>query len=67
MASLSKGWQQLVRDNGLTLFPDWSTLTMFQFLGAQLQELMAGKTTPAAMAKAVQGNWNAFDKQIHKK
>jgi raffinose/stachyose/melibiose transport system substrate-binding protein len=67
MASLSKGWQQLVRDNGLTLFPDWSTLTMFQFLGAQLQELMAGKTTPAAMAKAVQGNWNAFDAQIHKK
>jgi len=67
MASLAKGWQQLVRDNGLTLFPDWSTLTMFQFLGARLQELMADKATPQSMAKAVQGNWIAFDKQIHKK
>jgi raffinose/stachyose/melibiose transport system substrate-binding protein len=67
LASIAKGWQQLVRDNGLTLFPDWSTPSMFQFLGAQLQELMAGKTSPQSMAKAVQGNWDQFDKQIHKK
>jgi len=40
---------------------------MFQFLGARLQELMADKATPQSMAKAVQGNWIAFDKQIHKK
>jgi raffinose/stachyose/melibiose transport system substrate-binding protein len=67
MASLGKGWQQLVRDNGLTLFPDWSADTMFQFLGGQLQQLMAGRENAAAMAKAVQGNWEAFDKRIHKK
>jgi raffinose/stachyose/melibiose transport system substrate-binding protein len=67
IASISNGWQQLVRDNGLTLFPDWSTLTMFQYLGSQLQQLTAQRTTPQAMAKAVQGNWNAFDKQIHGK
>lgn len=67
MASLAKGWQQLVRDNGLTLFPDWSADTMFQFLGAQLQELMAGRRSAAQIAKAVQANWAAFDKRIHKK
>ena len=67
MASLGKGWQQLVKDNGLTLFPDWSADTMFQFLGAQLQELMAGRKDAASMAKAVQSNWEAFDKRIHKK
>jgi raffinose/stachyose/melibiose transport system substrate-binding protein len=67
MASLARGWQQLVRDNGLTLFPDWSTLTMFQYLGARLQELMAGNTSPEAMAKSVQQNWDAFDKKIHNK
>ena len=67
LTSLSRGWQQLVHDNGLTLFPDWSADTMFQYLGAQLQNLTAGKTTPSDMAKAVQANWEAFDKRIHKK
>jgi raffinose/stachyose/melibiose transport system substrate-binding protein len=67
MASLATGWQQLVKDNGLTLFPDWSADTMFQYLGAQLQQLMAGRITPAAMAKNVQANWEAFDKRIKKK
>jgi raffinose/stachyose/melibiose transport system substrate-binding protein len=67
MASLAKGWQQLVADNGLTLFPDWSADTMFQYLGAQLQELMAGRKSAADVAKAVQGNWEAFDKRIRKK
>ncbi|MFL5927984.1 MAG: ABC transporter substrate-binding protein [Gaiellaceae bacterium] len=67
MASLAKGWQLLVRDNGLTLYPDWSADTMFQYLGAQLQELTAGRETPQQMAKNVQANWEAFDKRIHKK
>jgi raffinose/stachyose/melibiose transport system substrate-binding protein len=67
MASLAKGWQELVKDNGLTLFPDWSADTMFQYLGSQLQQLTAGRTTPEAMAKNVQANWEAFDKRIKKK
>jgi raffinose/stachyose/melibiose transport system substrate-binding protein len=67
MASLAKGWQELVKDNGLTLFPDWSADTMFQYLGSQLQQLTAGRITPAAMAKNVQANWEAFDKRIKKK
>jgi hypothetical protein len=40
---------------------------MFQFLGGQLEQLMAGRENAAAMAKAVQSNWEAFDKRIHKK
>jgi raffinose/stachyose/melibiose transport system substrate-binding protein len=67
MASLAKGWQQLVRDNGLTLYPDWAADTMFQYLGSQLQELMAGRIKPGDMARNVQANWEAFDKRIHKK
>jgi raffinose/stachyose/melibiose transport system substrate-binding protein len=67
MAALGQGWQQLVKDNGLTLFPDWSADTMFQFMGGKLQELMAGRQSAAQIAQAIQGNWDAFDKRIHKK
>ena len=36
------GWQQLVKANGLTLFPDWASDTMLPTMGAEFQKMMAG-------------------------
>jgi raffinose/stachyose/melibiose transport system substrate-binding protein len=66
LSQLSDGWQKLVKANGLTLYPDWASDTMFNFMGAQFGQLIAGRATPANVAKAIQGNWSAFDKQLHK-
>ena len=41
------GWQKLVNDGGLTLYPDWSSPTMLQTMGQTFQEMLAGRITPA--------------------
>ena len=40
------GWDQLVEDGGLTLYPDWSSPTMLQTMGQTFQEMLAGRISP---------------------
>ncbi len=51
-------------DDGLLLYTDWASPSMYTTLQNQFQLLVAGKTTPQAMAKAVQDDWAKFDKTL---
>ena len=57
-------WKQLNKANGLTLFEDWASPTMLQTVSSQMQQLLAGKTTPAAAATALQKDWDKFHKTL---
>ncbi|MFN8222974.1 MAG: extracellular solute-binding protein [Gaiellales bacterium] len=55
---------RVANDDGLLLYTDWASPTMYTTLQNQFQLLVAGKTSPANMAKAVQADWEKFDKTI---
>jgi raffinose/stachyose/melibiose transport system substrate-binding protein len=59
------GWKKVAADNGLLLYTDWASPTMYTTLQNQFELLLAGRATPAAMAKAVQDDWLKFDKTLH--
>ncbi len=65
LTEVSDAWQQLVKANGLLLYPDWASDSMLQTLGGGFQKLIAGKTTPAELVKASQADWAKFDKTLH--
>ena len=46
------------------LYTDWASPSMYTTLQNQYQNLLAGRTTPQAMAKAVQDDWAKFDKTL---
>jgi raffinose/stachyose/melibiose transport system substrate-binding protein len=54
----------VANDDGLLLYTDWASPTMYTTLQNQYQQLLAGRTTPAEMAKAVQADWENFDKTL---
>ena len=54
----------VANDDGLLLYTDWATPSMYTTLQNQYQLLLAGRTTPAGMAKAVQSDWEKFDKTL---
>jgi raffinose/stachyose/melibiose transport system substrate-binding protein len=60
LGQVATGWQDLVKDGGLTLFLDWSSPSMYDTLGAEFQKLAAGEATPEEVAKAVQADWQKF-------
>jgi raffinose/stachyose/melibiose transport system substrate-binding protein len=64
LSQVAKGWQQLVKANGLTYFPDWSSDTMLTTMGTNFQKMMAGRQSVADTVKAIQNDWAAFDKTI---
>jgi raffinose/stachyose/melibiose transport system substrate-binding protein len=64
LSQVAKGWQQLVKANGLTYFPDWSSDTMLTTMGTNFQKMMAGRQSVADTAKAIQADWTTFDKTI---
>jgi raffinose/stachyose/melibiose transport system substrate-binding protein len=66
LSSVAKGWQTLVKDDGLTLFPDWSSDTMLTTLGTSFQKLMAGRAEPKDVLSEVQSDWSKFDKSLAK-
>jgi raffinose/stachyose/melibiose transport system substrate-binding protein len=55
---------KVANDDGLLLYTDWASPSMYTTLQNQFQLLVAGKTSPAAMAKAVQADWEKFDKTL---
>lgn len=58
------GWDQLVQDGGLTLYPDWSSPTMLQTMGQSFQEMLAGRISPQDVTSKVQGDWEEYHKQL---
>ena len=58
------GWQKLVKDGGLTLYPDWSSPTMLQTMGQTFQEMLAGRITPQDVVSRVQKDWEEYDKEL---
>jgi len=59
------GFKKVANDNGLLLYTDWASPSMYTTLQNQYELLLAGRTTPAGMAKAVQSDWEKFDKTLH--
>jgi len=64
LGQVSKAFQQVANDDGLLLYTDWASPSMYTTLQNQFQLLLAGRTTPAGMAKAVQDDWAKFDKTL---
>jgi raffinose/stachyose/melibiose transport system substrate-binding protein len=64
LAAVHKAFTQVANDDGLLLYTDWASPSMYTTLQNQYQQLLAGRTTPAGMAKAVQADWEKFDKSL---
>lgn len=55
--------QNLDKDNGYVPYFDWSTPTMLDTLGGQVQQLLAGKATPEQLTEAGQADYDAFQQK----
>jgi raffinose/stachyose/melibiose transport system substrate-binding protein len=58
------GWQKLVEDGGLTLYPDWSSPTMLQTMGQTFQEMLAGRMPPEEVIKRTQADWDEYHSEL---
>src|SRR4051794_37900711 len=58
------GWQKLVEDGGLTLYPDWSSPTMLQTMGQTFQEMLAGRMSPEDVIKRTQADWDDYHSEL---
>jgi raffinose/stachyose/melibiose transport system substrate-binding protein len=65
LTSVYKAFRLVGDNNGLLLYTDWASPSMYTTLQNQFQLLLAGRATAAGMAKAVQGDWEKFDKTLH--
>lgn len=63
LASEITAQRQLDEDNGYTPYFDWSTPTMLDTIGGQLQQLYAGQVTPQQLADAGQKDYDTFQAQ----
>lgn len=59
-----QGWQQLVEDGGLTLFPDWSSPTMLQTMGQTFQEMLGGRLAPEEVISRTQADWEEYHAEL---
>ena len=58
------GWNKLVEDGGLTLYPDWSSPTMLQTMGQTFQELLAGRIPPEEVVSKTQADWDKYHQEL---
>jgi raffinose/stachyose/melibiose transport system substrate-binding protein len=65
LTQVYSSFKKVADDNGLLLYTDWASPSMYTTLQNQYELLLAGRTTPAGMAKAVQSDWAKFDKTLH--
>lgn len=54
------GWARLSSTNAMAGYMDWATPTFYDTITAAIQELMAGKLTPAAFAKKLDADYLKF-------
>ena len=64
LGQVYNAFAKVANDDGLLLYTDWASPSMYTTLQNQFQLLLAGKTSPAGMAKAVQADWEKFDKTL---
>ena len=65
LTAVYKAFKTVADDNGLLLYTDWASPSMYTTLQNEYEKLLAGRTTPQGMAKAVQSDWAKFDKTLH--
>ncbi len=65
LTAVDRAWKLVANDNGLLFYTDWASPSMYTTLQNQYQQLLAGRTSPQGMAKAVQSDWDKFDKTLH--
>jgi raffinose/stachyose/melibiose transport system substrate-binding protein len=58
------GWDALVEDGGLTLYPDWASPTMLQTMGQSFQEMLAGRIEPEEVISRVQDDWEKYHEEL---
>jgi raffinose/stachyose/melibiose transport system substrate-binding protein len=61
---VKEGWDKLVEDGGLTLYPDWSSPTMLQTMGQTFQELLAGRMSAQDVISRTQSDWDEYHKEL---
>jgi raffinose/stachyose/melibiose transport system substrate-binding protein len=61
---IQAGWDQLVEDGGLTLYPDWSSPTMLQTMGQAFQEMLAGRIPPEEVITRTQEDWDEYHAEL---
>jgi raffinose/stachyose/melibiose transport system substrate-binding protein len=61
---VKEGWDKLVADGGLTLYPDWSSPTMLQTMGQTFQELLADRISPEDVVSRTQSDWEKYHKEL---
>jgi raffinose/stachyose/melibiose transport system substrate-binding protein len=61
---LKTGWDQLVQDGGLTLYPDWSSPTMLATMGQTFQEMLAGRIKPQDVVSRTQKDWEQYHQEL---
>ncbi len=52
-------WSRVLADDGLTLFLDWSTVSMGNTLFPGIQELLAGRISAEDLTNSVQAEWES--------
>jgi raffinose/stachyose/melibiose transport system substrate-binding protein len=62
--AVQEGWDQLVEDGGLTLYPDWSSPTMLQTMGQTFQEMLAGRMSPEDVISRTQNDWEEYHQEL---
>jgi raffinose/stachyose/melibiose transport system substrate-binding protein len=58
------GWDKLVSDGGLTLYPDWSSPTMLETMGQTFQEMLEGRIPPEEVVKKTQSDWDEYHQEL---
>jgi raffinose/stachyose/melibiose transport system substrate-binding protein len=56
-AAFNAAFAEVLADDGLTLYLDWSTVTMNDALFPALQQLIGGDATPDEVIQTVQSDW----------
>ena len=60
LADVAAGAAEVIAADGITLYADWTTDTMFNTLTAKTQELLGGQIDGAQYLEDVQADWEAF-------
>ncbi len=60
LAEVTAGAAAVIADEGVTLYADWATETMFNTLTAKTQELLGGQIDGAQYLADVQADWDSF-------
>jgi raffinose/stachyose/melibiose transport system substrate-binding protein len=57
-----KAWTTANAKDAIVPYLDWATPTMYDTITAEIQKLMAGRTTPSSFVSAIQSDYSKFHK-----